>query len=113
VEDDFLLREMITLTLTGEGFRVATAANGEDAFQRLRNFERPDVILLDLMMPVMDGCRFCDQQKQDPRLAAIPVVILSAVGDIEEQARTLGARSYLQKPVEMAKLVETVRDCCA
>src|SRR5262249_48806261 len=99
--------------LAGEGFMVATAANGEEAFRRLRNYERPDLILLDLNMPVMDGCRFCDQQKQDPRLAGIPVVVLSAAGDIEEQARAMGGRFYLQKPLETGRLLEIIRHCCS
>jgi CheY-like chemotaxis protein len=113
IDDDFILREMVTLTLAGQGYMVATAANGEDAFQRLRNFELPNLILLDLMLPRMDGWRFRAEQKRDPELASIPVVIFSAVGDIEKNASSLEARGYLQKPVPPEKLLETIRRCCS
>jgi CheY-like chemotaxis protein len=113
IDDDFLLREMVTLTLAAEGYMVATASNGEDALQRLRNYERPNLILLDLSMPVMDGCHFCAQRKQDPDLASIPVVVISAAGDIEQKARALGARGYLQKPVDRGMLLDLIQRCCA
>jgi CheY-like chemotaxis protein len=112
IEDDFLLREMITLVLGGDGFMVATACDGKDAFERLRHFDKPNLILLDLMMPGMDGWRFRQEQKGDPILASIPVVVISALGDIEQKASDLGAYDYLQKPVEPGKLLDTVRRCC-
>jgi len=112
IEDDFLLREMVTMVLGGVGYMVATATNGADAFQRLRHYEKPQLILLDLMMPGMDGWHFREEQKKDPQLASIPVVVISALGDLEEMASSLGAAAYLKKPVESAKLLETVRCCC-
>jgi CheY-like chemotaxis protein len=112
IEDDFLLRELVTMTLAGEGYMVATARDGEDAFQRLRHYERPHLILLDLMMPGMDGWCFRRRQKEDPELARIPVVVISAVADVEENASSLGASGYLQKPVETGQLLEVVRRCC-
>src|SRR5262245_26424980 len=87
VEDDIATREMITLVLAGEGYRVAAACNGADALERLKTFERPDVILLDLRMPVMDGCDFCRRRQEDPDLASIPVVVLTAVPDLIEEAK--------------------------
>src|SRR5262245_53362136 len=63
VDDDFATREMMSLLLASDGYRVATACNGADAIDRLRGFERPDLIILDLKMPKMDGCAFCDQRK--------------------------------------------------
>ncbi len=113
VEDDFLLREMLTMLLAGEGYMVATAADGEDALRRLRTYERPDLILLDLMMPHMDGWRFRQEQQRDPNLAPIPVVVFSAAGDVERKSSALAARSYLQKPVESRTLLDTVHTCCA
>ncbi len=112
IEDDFLLRELVTMVLAGEGYMVASASNGEDAFQRLRHYEKPNLILLDLMMPGMDGWHFREEQKKDPQLASIPVVVISALGDIEEKASSLGAAACLQKPVDAAKLLATVRRCC-
>lgn len=72
VDDDFVTREMLSIVLAGDGYRVAAACNGEDALERLRSFERPDLILLDLKMPVMDGCTFCKERLQDRELAPSP-----------------------------------------
>jgi CheY-like chemotaxis protein len=112
VEDDCLLREMASLVLAGEGYRVATASNGKDAIHRLRHFERPNLILLDLMMPGMDGWQFRQELKKDANLASIPVVVVSAADDLEKEASSLGAAAYLQKPVDGEKLIEAVRRCC-
>jgi CheY-like chemotaxis protein len=112
IDDDFLLREMVTLTLAGEGYMVATASNGEDALHRLRTYELPNLILLDLTLPGMDGYHFSKYQRQDLQLASIPVLLISAVGDIEQQAASLGACGYLQKPLDTAQLLDAVRRCC-
>src|SRR5262245_62354165 len=79
VEDDADLRDMMAQLLSMQGFKAATVANGREALDYLRSGSRPDLILLDLMMPVMDGWEFRRQQVADPELAGVPVVILSAV----------------------------------
>ena len=112
VEDNIVTREMLSLVLAGEGYRVAAASNGADAIERLRHYERPDLILLDLRMPVMDGCTFCEQRKQDQSLADIPVVVFSGASDVAEQASALGVTTYLQKPVDTSRLLDAVRHCC-
>jgi len=80
VEDEPAIALSLGDALREEGLAVATAQNGLEALQLLRNGLRPSVILLDLMMPVMDGASFREAQRRDPRLAAIPVVVLSAGG---------------------------------
>src|SRR5438477_3866077 len=113
VEDDYILAESLSLILSGEGYMVAIAPNGSEALQRLRSPERPHLILLDLMLPQMDGWQFRSQQQQDPVLAAIPTVVFSAVPDLQEQAAALGAADFLQKPVETNRLLESIkRHCC-
>jgi CheY-like chemotaxis protein len=112
VDNDFLTREAVTLTLAGEGYMVATAADGREALEWLRHHGRPDLILLDLAMPGMDGAAFRQEQKRDEALAAVPVLILSAVGDAPRQAAALGAAGCLQKPVDTAQLLDAVRKCC-
>src|SRR5437588_12112485 len=81
VEDDAVLNGAIKMLLEWEGYEVDCAANGSDALDRLREQGRPSVILLDLLMPVLSGWEFRDEQKRDPALADIPVVVVSAVGD--------------------------------
>jgi CheY-like chemotaxis protein len=107
VDDDADVREMLSQFFAIEGYRVATAQNGQDALDQLRKGQQTDLILLDLMMPVMDGWQFRVEQQRDPQLAPIPVVVLSAVYNAREKAALLGAVDYMQKPVEFDKLIET------
>src|SRR5262245_43368027 len=67
------------------GYQVSTAADGQEALDRLRAGPRPGLILLDLLMPAMDGWEFCRRLRQDPALASIPVVVVSGVGDCPEK----------------------------
>jgi CheY-like chemotaxis protein len=112
IDDDIVTQEMMSVLLAGDGYRVAAACNGADALERLRTYEKPDLIVLDLKMPVMDGCAFCQARRQDKELASIPVVVLSAARDVAEQAAALGATVYLQKPVDCVTILNTVRRCC-
>jgi CheY-like chemotaxis protein len=112
VDDDFLTREAATLVLAGDGYMVAAAANGREALERLHQPHRPDLILLDLRMPVMDGEAFRRELARDEALAGIPVLIISASGDAPRRADALGAVGCLQKPVEIGQLLEAVRRCC-
>ena len=81
VDDDPGIRRMMSLVLAGEGYDVRTAENGRQALDLLASW-RPAVILLDLMMPVMDGWTFLAAQQADPILASIPVIVMSASGDL-------------------------------
>jgi CheY-like chemotaxis protein len=109
VEDDALTREALTVMLEEDGYRVRSAANGRDALDCLREGRPPDLILLDLMMPVMNGWDFVRAQMGDPSLAAIPVVICSGTSDCKQQATALGAAGYLKKPIEVEALLRTIR----
>jgi DNA-binding response OmpR family regulator len=112
VEDDEDLREMMAQLLTLEGFETATAANGREALEYLHEHEagRPDIILLDLMMPVMDGWEFRRRQQADPTLAPVPVIILSALD--YARASNLEATAFLKKPLDFDRLVSLVRSHC-
>src|SRR5262245_41729888 len=112
VEDCFLARELTSLILGEGGYMVSTAANGKEAIERLHSADRPDLILLDLRMPVMDGWTFREELKHDPELATIPVVILSGLDQSSEQSATLEAVRFLHKPIETTELLETVQQCC-
>jgi CheY-like chemotaxis protein len=112
VEDDADLREMMAQLLNLEGFKSATVANGREALEYLHDgAERPDVILLDLMMPVMDGWEFRRQQQADPALAGVPVIILSALD--AARAADVHAEAFLKKPLDFDRLLELVREYCS
>jgi CheY-like chemotaxis protein len=111
VDDDFATRETMSMVLAGDGYRVATAANGADALQRLHGRDRPGLILLDLSMPIMDGPTFCARRK-DENLSSIPVIVVSSDHDIAQKAAALGADDYLEKPVDPIQLLDVVRKRC-
>jgi CheY-like chemotaxis protein len=107
VEDDVTIRTLIAEALEGEGYDVVTASNGAEALMMLVLL-KPDAILLDLMMPVMDGRAFLAARRQDPRDAAIPVLILSAAHDLGALAPELGARACMAKPFDLDVLLAVV-----
>jgi CheY-like chemotaxis protein len=112
VEDDTATRHALTQLLREEGYAVAGVANGREAIDRLRERGAPDLILLDLWMPVMDGRQFRTEQRRDPTLASVPVVLLSADGTIQQDAAAIGADEFLQKPFELDNLLDTVHRWC-
>ena len=110
VEDDNDLRESICAVLTDAGYTSWAAENGEVALERART-ERPCVILLDLMMPIMNGWEFRSEQLRDPELSSIPVIIMTADGRASEKAHSLHA-DYLKKPITLDALLHLVDDYC-
>jgi CheY-like chemotaxis protein len=109
VDDDIDIREALTDTLEDHGFEVITAANGLDALQLLRRMKVfPSVILLDLMMPTMDGYGFLDAQRGDPKLARIPVAIITA-GHGVDRHRLGDSPPLVAKPIKIAQLVAVLR----
>jgi len=109
VEDDPDLRELLRVVLTGDGYVVATAANGRDALRQLRSTASTCIIVLDLALPVMDGRQFRAAQLRDRSLAWIPVVLLSGDGEAGQHARQLGARALVRKPVDVDLLRRALR----
>jgi CheY-like chemotaxis protein len=109
VDDDPLTSQAVRLLFEAEGLTVDDAANGREALERLST-SRPALILLDLAMPVMDGRTFRKYQLDNPSLATIPVILLSAEADLQEEARYLGIRRAFRKPVDLQKLVASIRD---
>jgi CheY-like chemotaxis protein len=107
VDDDAGMRRMVSLVLAGEGYEVRTAENGLVALDLLASWQ-PAIILLDLMMPVMDGWTFLAAQQADPVLARIPVIVLSASGDPEAIGPDHGAAAILTKPFRVAQVLEKV-----
>jgi CheY-like chemotaxis protein len=112
VEDDDGLRTSLAGALEDEGFVVAGASNGREALEYLKAHEPPCLILLDLWMPVMSGEEFRAAQQLDSRWAAVPVVVLSAVGDAADRARALGASGCLTKPLSLDDVLSVVVRYC-
>src|SRR5438067_8037587 len=111
VEDDPDTREMLERFLQLEGFDVRTAANGELALKALEADSSLCVILLDLMMPVMNGWQFRQAQASDPKLARIPVVVVTASGS-REDIPVIEADGWLSKPVDFDRLLATIEPLC-
>jgi CheY-like chemotaxis protein len=110
VEDDIGAREALSDILREEGFRVATANNGQEALDYLHAEPRPCLILLDLVMPVMDGWEFREKQLQEDRFAAIPVLVLTATAG--EGVRSIAPLDVLRKPVDFTALLARVERHC-
>jgi CheY-like chemotaxis protein len=108
VDDDPDILEALSEILESEGFEVRRARNGKEALDRL-GAKGPNLILLDLMMPVMDGREFVEQMKPRKEWAQIPVIVLSADRNVSGKARSLGAVGHLAKPFELRELLELVR----
>lgn len=108
IEDDPDIREALFDVLSAEGYLVAQAADGLEGLERARE-RRPHVILLDLMMPRMDGWAFREAQQADAALADIPVVVVSAV--MAERVHALRAAAHLHKPFAMDELLGVVGRC--
>lgn len=109
VDDDYDIREMMAAALELEGFRVTAVSNGAEALGLLKGAgRRPDLIILDLMMPIMNGYQFRAEQLRDSDLAAIPVLILTGFGNAPSVASQLGAAGGLNKPVSFAALSAAV-----
>ena len=112
VEDDEAIRETLAEVLEGEGYGVTRAANGAEALERLHGSGRADLILLDLMMPVMDGWELRARLRSDPQYAAIPVVVVSAHHAVAGQADRLGVQAWLAKPFDIDHLLGTIDRLC-
>jgi len=108
VEDDADIRQLMKIFLEADGHRVKLAADGLGAFEELKAGPRPELILLDLMMPRMDGEQFL-KKLRGSRFADVPVIIMSGHSAAEKKAGELNAAYCLMKPVEVDQLLKTVR----
>jgi len=107
VDDDEDVQQTLRMTLTDEGYEVLCAHNGAEALAIIERLPRPCLILLDLIMPVMNGWEFRARQSSDPRLAHFPVVVMTATKTLE--AAAIDAADLLHKPLELPELLAVVR----
>jgi CheY-like chemotaxis protein len=106
VDDDEDLREALCEALLDEGYDPVGAGDGEQALEKLRD-QSADIILLDLMMPTMNGWEFRAEMMRDPTLASIPVVVMTAASRLNHRDE-LAAQAYLQKPITVKTLLDTL-----
>ncbi len=113
IDDDEDIRESLMAYLEDQGLRPLGAANGQSALDLLADASRrPCAIVLDLMMPIMDGRTFREEQMRLASLAEIPVVLISAYANLTEVASELGVSEYLAKPIDPRALLTVVRELC-
>jgi DNA-binding response OmpR family regulator len=113
VEDDVDVRETLAEVLSEEGYDILAFAGGRAALEHLRSTTtRPGLILLDLMMPNMDGWEFREEQQRNDNLNDVPTVILSADGNVEQNMSSLRADGYLRKPIHIRTLLQLVESFC-
>jgi two-component system response regulator MprA len=109
IDDDVDIVATVRMILQRDGWDVTAAGDGAEGLAVLRGGLRPNVILLDLMMPGVNGWEFCDAVRADPELQGVPVVVVSGAGDVDEKAAAVGAVGHLRKPFELSALREVVR----
>ncbi len=113
VEDDCAIGEALRDVLVEEGYQVQLLPNGQEAVDCLRrNTQVPRLIIVDLLMPVMDGRHFCDELTRDPELAGIPVVVISGAARLGEQAGDLEVVECMTKPIDLRRLLHTIETHC-
>ena len=111
VEDEDDILELITFNLSKEGYRVRGVASGEDAIDRART-DLPNLILLDLMLPGVDGLDVCKTLRADPKTQHIPIIMLTAKGEEADRDRGLeaGANEYMTKPFSPSQVIQRVTE---
>ncbi len=110
VDDDPDIRDALCELLEDEGYRAVSAANGQEALTYLKSSDLPCVILLDLMMPIMDGWEFRRRQKCDPELANVPVVVVTAAG--QYGTSSIDAARILPKPLRLEHVLDALKQYC-
>lgn len=111
VEDDSEFRNMLRELLEEEQYRVVAVANGAEALEKLRGETVPNVILLDVSMPVMDGFDFLRFRSEDPQLAAVPVVLVTNAKPHERP--TTGVNDVVRKPIDIDEILFVIKRYCA
>ena len=111
IDDDVEIRQALTDILEDEDYTVRAAANGKEALDMVAHGPVPDVILLDVMMPVMDGWHFLSARLNHPWLVEVPIIIISAGNEAETEARKVGACQVLKKPLHLDDLIRRIEDC--
>ena len=108
VDDELQMRDLLNLFLTRDGYDVLLASNGEDAIE-LAKKENPQIILLDIKMPGIDGIEVCRRLKANRKTQSIPIIVITALGDHKMEAIAAGADDFISKPIDMLELTTRVK----
>src|SRR5687768_5472999 len=111
IDDDAEIRQALTEILEDESYTVRVAANGREALDCIARGFCPDVILLDVMMPVMDGWHFLSARLRHPQLVEVPIIIISAGFDAEREAQKVGVFEFARKPLHVDDLIDRIESC--
>ena len=114
VDDRSEVVELVKVTLEGEGYQTIDASDGREALEKIRK-EKPDLILLDIVMPKMDGFEVLSKLKKDPKIKEIPIIMLTAKGQKldQEKGKELGATGYIIKPFSPSALLKRIEEILA
>lgn len=111
IEDDEDIRVIVERILSMREYNVITAVNGQDALRVLKTGLVPHLILLDLMMPVMDGAEFRRQQRElFPQLNSVPLLVMSADGQIQQKLKNFSASGYIKKPMDLDNFLQVIQN---
>jgi CheY-like chemotaxis protein len=108
VEDEFAIADLLEMALTDEGYRVVKAANGRQGLERLAEEPRPDLVITDFMMPVLDGAGFLRAMRDIEAQRDIPSIVISSMSEANVRARIDGYAAFLRKPFQLAEVVRLV-----
>jgi CheY-like chemotaxis protein len=108
VEDEFAIAELLEMALTDAGYEVVTAANGRQALERMAEGLRPDLIITDFMMPVLNGAGLVEALRNDAAYRNIPYIMMSSVPEANVRERVNGYRAFMRKPFQLATMVQLV-----
>jgi CheY-like chemotaxis protein len=108
VEDEFAIAALLEMVLTDEGHHVLTAANGRQGLERLAEGPRPDLVITDYMMPVLDGAGLLRAMREDEAQRDIPCIVMSSMPEANVRERTDGYAAFLRKPFDLAAVVQLV-----
>lgn len=113
VEDEFAIAELLSMALTDRGYRVLLAANGRQALERLNEEPPPDLIITDLMMPVLDGTGLIHAMQRSKRQRDIPCIIMSSIPEDAARRRVNEYAGFIRKPFRLASVLQLVRNVLA
>jgi CheY-like chemotaxis protein len=108
VEDEFAIAELLEMVLTDEGYRVLTAANGRQGLQRLAEDPRPDLVISDYMMPILDGAEMLRAMQATELQRDIPCIVMSSIPEATVQERIRNYAAFVRKPFQLAAMIELV-----